>query len=81
MKVEIDIRTKDKESPKAPKEAIWFTGAMTVLFLLLSYHNQCLFYSGDHSHETVLLFAVFAGLAGIFLLLFLGLLVSRLGNE
>ena len=81
MKVDVHIKTRDKEDKKVPKEAIGFTGSLAVLFFLLSYYNQHLFYNGDHSHETALLFAVFAGLAGIFLLLFLGLLVSRLDDD
>ncbi len=81
MEIKVVVRSNKRKNKKAPKGAIGFTGAMSVLFFILSYFNQQLFYNGNHSHGVVLMIAIFAGLSGIFLLLFLGLLMSRFVND
>lgn len=53
---------------------------LAILFFALAYISQELFYNGNHSHAVVIFFVVCAGLSGIFLLLSLAILVSKLGD-
>jgi hypothetical protein len=54
---------------------------LALIFFALAYFCLKAFYGGCHSKGIVISFIVFSGLSGIFLLLFLAILVSKLGND
>lgn len=54
--------------------------ALAILFFMLCQWQVKVYFGGNHSSEVVVAIMIFSGLSGLFLLFFLGLLVSKLGD-
>lgn len=81
----MDRKTKVVIKKRAPKNKttrcitrIMF--ALAILFFMLCQRQTKIYFDGNHSFGVVVAMIVFGSLSGLFLLFFLGLLVSKLGN-
>lgn len=81
----MDRKTKVAIKKRAPKNKttrgvtrIMF--AMAILFFMLCQWQTKIYFDGNHSFGVVVAMIVFGSLSGLFLLFFLGLLVSKLGD-
>lgn len=81
----MDRKTKVVIKRRAPKNKatsgitrIMF--AMAILFFVLFQWQTKIYFDGNHSFGVVVAMIVFGSLSGLFLLFFLGLLVSKLGD-
>lgn len=81
----MDRKTKVIIKKRAPKNKatrgitrIMF--ALAILFFMLCQWQTKIYFGGNHSSEVVVAIMIFSGLSGLFLLFFLGLLVSKLGD-
>lgn len=54
--------------------------ALAILFFMLCQWQTKIYFGGNHSFGVVVAIMIFSGLSGLFLLFFLGLLVSKLGD-
>lgn len=54
--------------------------ALAMLFFMLCQWQTKIYFDGNHSFWMVVAMIVFGSLSGLFLLFFLGLLVSKLGD-
>lgn len=54
--------------------------ALAILFFMLCQWQTKIYFGGNHSFGVVFPMMVFGSLSGLFLLFFLGLLVSKLGD-
>ena len=54
--------------------------ALAMLFFMLCQWQTKIYFDGNHSFGVVVAMIVFGSLSGLFLLFFLGLLVSKLGD-
>lgn len=81
----MDRKTKVVIKKRAPKNKT--TGGVTrtmfalaMLFFMLCQWQTKIYFGGNHSCGVVVAMMVFGSLSGLFLLFFLGLLVSKLGD-
>lgn len=54
--------------------------ALAMLFFMLCQWQTKIYFDGNHSFGVVVAMIVFGSLSGLFLLFFLGLLVSKMGD-
>lgn len=54
--------------------------ALAILFFMLCQWQTKVYFNGNHSSEVVVAMVALGSLSGLFLLFFLGLLVSKLGD-
>lgn len=79
--IKVTIKQGDKKKKTVSGDTMGFMGAMTLLFLGLTLYEQQIFYNGNHSLDVAFTFMVSAGIAAIFLILFLACLIGRLFDD
>jgi hypothetical protein len=65
---------------KSTRGITWIMFALAILFFMLCQWQTKIYFGGNHSFGVVFPMMVFGSLSGLFLLFFLGLLVSKLGD-
>ena len=76
----IKVSVKQGKKPKAPRGITRAVFAMAVLFAALCQLSVEAFGDGRHCGAVVMAYVVFGSLSGLFFLVFLGLLLSKIGD-